>query len=202
MKGSLPPSRGATDEASEDTLRLEYGEICRSHQAIADFRGKLLGFLPLASGAGGVLLINTKAAEQAPSLLVAAGLLGVAVTVGLYLYEWRGMQECLILRMRGANLEHKLRLRPECSRFQGDIPGFVGPQGAGPVVYFAVAAGWLFVAVHGLPAHNPEWEKLLGPVIVLLYLIAVRLSALDVRRRREELRRGMPLVSVALSDHK
>ena len=31
-------------------LRLGYQEVCKTHQGIADFRAKLLGFLPLASG--------------------------------------------------------------------------------------------------------------------------------------------------------
>jgi hypothetical protein len=46
--------RDANDstDARYETLKLEYEQICSSHQAITDFRGKLLGLLPLATGAG------------------------------------------------------------------------------------------------------------------------------------------------------
>lgn len=46
-----------TGEKNEN-LRLAYQQVCSSHNAIADFRAKLLGFLPLASGAGIFLLLN------------------------------------------------------------------------------------------------------------------------------------------------
>ncbi len=39
-------------------LQIQYEEVCRSYQAIADFRAKLIGLLPLASGAGIFLLLN------------------------------------------------------------------------------------------------------------------------------------------------
>lgn len=49
--GERHDADGAT-EVEYETLKLEYEKICDSHQAITDFRGKLLGLLPLAAGAG------------------------------------------------------------------------------------------------------------------------------------------------------
>ena len=58
MKASPPaPNTGETRKASDETLRAEYHEVCSSHQAITDFRGKLLGLLPIATGAGIFLLL-------------------------------------------------------------------------------------------------------------------------------------------------
>jgi hypothetical protein len=172
-----------TENPAGDTLRFEYEEICKSHQAIADFRGKLLGLLPLAAGAGIFLLLDKASASKAP-LLFAAGVFGVAITVGLYCYEHRGMKECVLLRERGANLERELRLVEDYSRFQGNMPGFVGPQGAGPIVYFAVIGGWLFVSAYGFLKARPGWEQVAGSLIGGAYLIAVGVTYLKVRRPR------------------
>ncbi len=177
VRGLRRSSRSAAEKASYETLKLEYEQICSSHQAITDFRGKLLGLLPLAAGAGFFLLLNrpssTEAQTQAPTLLVAAGVFGAAVTIGLYFYEYRGMAECHLLRERGAELERELQLTKDCSRFQGNRPGFVGPHGAGPIVYFAVVAGWVFVSVHGFLGSSPGWEQVAGSLIVAVYLFMV-----------------------------
>src|SRR5438105_5719784 len=128
---------------TDDTLIAEYQEVCSSHQAITDFRGKLLGLLPVATGAGIFLLLDRPTKTQTATfttLLVAAGIFGAFVTLGLYLYEYRGMKECHLLRERGANLERELQLSDDCSRFKKNRAGIIGPRTAGPVVYFAVVA--------------------------------------------------------------
>lgn len=139
---------------SDETLRCEYEEICRSHLAITDFRGKLLGLLPLAAGTGIVLLLRNPPGTHTSMLLAAIGFFGAVVTIGLFFYEFRGMKECHFLRARGANLERELKLMQDCSRFRGDTQGVVGPAGAGPIVYFAVVAAWIFVSAYGLGASN------------------------------------------------
>jgi hypothetical protein len=179
------------EEPERETLRFEYEEICRSHQAIADFRAKLLALLPLASGTGIFLLLDSKLTNNT-SVPVAAGLFGAAVTVGLYLYEQRGMDECLLLREHGENLEKGLNLSETMGRFQGTTPGFVGPQGAGPIVYFAVIAAWLFVAAHGFSQSRRPLELTLGTVIVATYPIAVLIAAIRQRRRAQGRRGSRP----------
>jgi len=178
-----------TEKPTEETLRFEYEEICKSHQAITDFRGKLLGLLPLASGVGIFLLLDKSATSKAQLLLpagvfVTAGVFGAAVTIGLYFYEHRGMKECILLRKNGANVEHELKLPEKYSRFQGNVPGFVGPQGAGPIVYFAVVGGWLFVSLYGFLKTRPGWEQVAGSLIVGAYLIVVGVAYLKFRRSR------------------
>src|SRR5215469_11226237 len=83
----------AQGDATPDALRAVYEEICRSHLAITDFRGKLLGLLPLATGVGIFLLLDNKATNTKPALLAAAGVFGVFVTVGLFFYEICGVEE-------------------------------------------------------------------------------------------------------------
>jgi hypothetical protein len=54
---------GATDDIAqlgqvgETNLRTAYDQLCVTYRAIDDFRARLLGFLPVATG-GGLLLLN------------------------------------------------------------------------------------------------------------------------------------------------
>ena len=41
-------------------IKIVYEKICQAHEAITDFRAKLLALLPIASGAGIFLLIGSK----------------------------------------------------------------------------------------------------------------------------------------------
>lgn len=181
MKRRFPAPSGATQKATDETLRAEYQEICDSHRAITDFRGKLLGLLPIASGTGIFLLLDKpiKTPDTTfTTFLVAAGIFGAAVTIGLYFYEYGGIWECHRLRECGKNLERELKIESDYSRFQNTQPGRIGPPVAGVVVYFAVVVAWIFVSVHGLVSPNLKlagWkvEGWIGLIIILFYLIAV-----------------------------
>jgi hypothetical protein len=181
-------SSGETRKASDETLRAEYQEVCSSHQAITEFRGKLLGLLPVATGAGIFLLLDKPIKTQGATFntfLVAAGIFGAFVTLGLYGYEYRGMKECHLLRERGANLESKLQLSGDCSRFQDNQPGRLGPREAGPIVYFAVIAAWIFVSFHGLWSPTSWLGQLIeGSIILVGYGIAL---AVQICRHWREL---------------
>jgi hypothetical protein len=59
------------DQEQLANLRLAYQEVCKSYQAIVDFRAKLLGFLPLASGAGAYAVLSK---EPMPNWAWVAGL--------------------------------------------------------------------------------------------------------------------------------
>lgn len=95
---------------TDEQLLAYYEEVCRSHAAITDFRAKLLALLPIASGAG-IGLLSTQADGQAdiPALLlIAAGLFGAFVTVGLFFYEFHQMDDCQQLRNHGVWIERQL----------------------------------------------------------------------------------------------
>ena len=51
-------------QLNPENLRSVYGEVCQSYHAIADFRAKLLALLPVASGAGGLLILAEKDAVK------------------------------------------------------------------------------------------------------------------------------------------
>jgi hypothetical protein len=145
----------ATDEPapSSESVRLLYTEVCASHAAIADFRAKLLALLPIASGAAVFLLLDGAAAPTGV-VLTAAGLFGFVVTLGLFLYELRGIEDCVLLRGRAEYMERVwLKVPPEGGHFLGRQPGRLGDVvsevGAGWVIYTAVMTSWLYVAGRG-----------------------------------------------------
>ena len=108
MNVSLSPDSPALSGASATALEPLYAEICKAHGAITDFRGKLLALVPTLSGAAFALIIGTHK-DGDPRLLLLVGIFGVAVTLGLFCYELRGMLLCVELRNRGENLEQAMQ---------------------------------------------------------------------------------------------
>jgi hypothetical protein len=158
---------------NDPTLGTVYQELCTGHTAIADFRAKLLALLPIASAGGIALLLNGAQPAVSGALLVAAGLFGVAITFGLFMYELRGINDCVALRARVLQLEEDLGIPVEVSRFgvrgRGGGKGLADEIGAAWIVYPAVMTAWLYVAAYGggLDALTA------GSILVPGYLVAV-----------------------------
>ncbi len=103
----LPVMKQSADPATRQQIMEKlYTEVCASWRMLTDVRFKLLGLLPLASLAGGYGLFtlgNTGAAGQGVRLFrLAVGLFGLAVTIGIVIYEHRndGLYNDLISRGR------------------------------------------------------------------------------------------------------
>lgn len=139
-------SHNASTE-SRVALELAYQQLCASHNALTDFRAKLLALLPIASGAGIFLLLDQSPDVAAPP---AIGLFGFAVTLGLFIYEWIGIETCVELRERGARLEEELGLPRRMGQFQENrkrpLRGPRSVEGASWVVYLSVLLAWAYLA--------------------------------------------------------
>lgn len=145
-------------------VKTLYDEVCRRHDAIADFRARLLTLLPIASGAGIFLLVGRE--QDAPTLaalphLLPIGAFGVLVTLGLFLYELRGIQECRALIIAAMKLEQELLPKLwHCGAFNSKPAALfriVGAAGAALVIYPAVVGAWVYVAgVGAVGTLNPQ----------------------------------------------
>jgi hypothetical protein len=166
------------------SLTAVYQEVCKGHGAIADFRAKLLALLPIAS-AGGIGLLFKGENPIEGTLAVAIGVFGFVVTFGLFMYELRGVKDCVLLRGRAKKLETAMNIPPKMSQFadrqRGDLGGLVDEIGAGWIIYPAVMAAWAFVATHG--AHLDD--AIAGPIIAVVYL-AVVIPGVKLFRPKEE----------------
>jgi hypothetical protein len=107
---NLPQATSAPDGPTGDVLETMYQEVCRRHQSISEFRGKLLGLVPIASGAF-IGLITAKVDWSASGpLLIAAGVVGALVTLGLYMYEAWQSDDCKHLIHHAHFLEEELHM--------------------------------------------------------------------------------------------
>ena len=155
-----------SEQVSSATL---YEQVCVSYHAVDDFRTKLLGLLPIATGAGVFSLLNGKAdligsnedAAAAPAL-AAIGSFGFAFTLGLFAYELYGIKRCHYLIQLGRRLESEAK---HTGQFRGRPPrlaGFIAEPFASSLIYPGSLSAWLYLAI-----------VLTNPVVAIAAAVAV-----------------------------
>jgi len=172
-----PENHSETEKAPESVNYPQaYAEVCTSYRAVDDIRIKLLGFLPVASAGGVILVVRTD--TSAPSeLFVPAGIFGFLVTLGLFAYEIFGIKRCHELINAGKSLEGKMGLEHlgQFSLRPPMVAGFIAEPFAAGVIYPAVLASWLYVALvevvddTSIAIRVAIGTFLLGLVVVLAY---------------------------------
>ena len=90
-------------------LLKEYGEIGQNFRKLTDIRFRVLGFLPLASGASVAVLLSSEKLGGDRALGLA--LFGLAITLGLITYNVRNDQLYDELIGRAAHIERQLGLQ-------------------------------------------------------------------------------------------
>ncbi len=148
---------GETSDLSPDNIKTVYTELCNSYRSVDDFRGHLLGFLPLATG--GLFLLTGK---QAPdSVLLPVGIFGFVITLGLYIFEIYGTRRCTHLIALGQHLEGELKVegqfrnRPyglhraghQAWPFRNNYTKYISEPLAAGIIYPATAGAWLYLAL-------------------------------------------------------
>src|SRR5262249_37250117 len=133
----MNPTPTPEQTPSDETLRMENCEVCKSHSSITEFRAKLLALLPIASGSGVFLLLTKRSEPIDATYLYAIGLFGFLITVGLFIYELRGIQHCKRLQQLASHLEEQLHLREAqfIRRPKARFGGFLGAEGAALIIY-------------------------------------------------------------------
>lgn len=150
-----------------DPLTTAYTEVCRSYQALHEFRMKLLGLLPLASIAG--FLVLGKAGTPLPrmgtleaNLIGSIGLFAALFTLALFMYEARGILMCYDLWYTGMALEERMDVEGQfryCDESR-NLPCYsdvrrryarkINDKIASGAVYSLTFAAWFFVGLHFL----------------------------------------------------
>ncbi|HZS95827.1 MAG TPA: hypothetical protein VFA40_03535 [Terriglobales bacterium] len=124
---------------------IYYDQLCQSYRYIDEFRTKLLGFLPLATGAG--ILIATK--EVPASLLqhfsLPIAVFGFLITSGLFCFEIYGVEKCAELIRTGKKIE-LANNQGQFVRRPNAVLGRINEPLAAGIIYPAVLASWVFVA--------------------------------------------------------
>jgi hypothetical protein len=138
--------------------RTVYKELCNSYRSIDDFRAKLLGLLPLASG--GIFVLSEKMKSTDPALFLPIGIFGFVITLGLFIFELYGIRKCTDLIARGKELEiamdvdGQFKLRPDGLSGLGlkflpvKYAKQINEPFAAGVIYPAVAATWIYLGLY------------------------------------------------------
>lgn len=146
----------------DEQLRI-YEQLCISYRAIDDFRAKLLGFLPFATGAG--ILLLAKALEGEPKqFLLPIGAFGFVVTLGLFFYEIYGIRKCGALISAGRNLECMLGVEGQFKSRPREVARLIAEPFAAGLIYPAVLAAWTFLAL------TPVWPGASLPAAILVFV--------------------------------
>jgi hypothetical protein len=134
-------------ETCSECLVPVYNELCNSYRAIDDFRTKLLGFLPLVTG-GGLILLSGQAVEIQKEFFGPVGRLGVVVTLGLMAYELFGIKKCHALIQSGKAIEQEMRSgNGQFTRRPNNLLWVVNEPFAAALIYPAVLGAWIYLAV-------------------------------------------------------
>jgi hypothetical protein len=174
-------------EQAKDDLKAVYQQVCEGYRAIDDLRAKLLGLLPLATGAGILVLSSRGSAVPSPGVAAAVGVFGVLATLGLFSYELHAIKKCGALIDAGQLMEQRLNINGQFLRRPQEVAGFIDEPFAASVIYPASLAGWTFFALLGVPA---RWVAFVAASAVLLAGLAfslwlIRAMELDLRARRQ-----------------
>ena len=157
-------------------LKTVYEDVCNSYHKIDDFRAKLLGFLPLASGAGIFLVLNRNFDKQ---FLTPVGIFGFFVTLGLFFYEIRGIQYCMSLISLGKLLEEELEVDGRFKRRPPKpFPSSINEILAARTIYSTVLAAWIFIALIFIDPKNASVIVAVtaaASVFLIFFLVAPKL---------------------------
>ena len=147
--GKSIPSPTDPGAQHADNLRTVYTELCSSYRAVDDFRTKLLGFLPVATGAGIFFLVTDKEKiDFVHPYFPYVGAFGFVITLGLFFYELYGIKKCTHLIWAGKDIETEMQTGDgQFSRRRPGIAGWINEPFASGVIYPAVLGAWTFIAL-------------------------------------------------------
>ena len=149
-------------DSQYDKLKSVYDQLCTSYRAIDDFRAKLLGFLPLASGAGVFLLLNDALIDPTKTgfnrlFLFPIGIFGFVITLGLFSFEIYGIKKCHALIGAGKQIEFSLGTDGQFTHRPRDVARVINEPFAAGVIYPAVLAAWLYIGLLFVLPNDSWW---------------------------------------------
>jgi hypothetical protein len=120
-----------------------YNNICTNIRFTDDISFKLLGLVPLFSGAGMLVAVLKTEYTWSPAIYAIAAF-GALVTLGLFRWELRNIQTCDWLIARGADVEQKEDEKRAGQFYQrANAPMGVGKTEAEKLIYGVTIFTWL-----------------------------------------------------------
>jgi hypothetical protein len=168
------------DSDGSANRRTAYEQVCTSFHAIDDLRTKLLGFLPLVTG-GGLILLTGRTGDVRKAFFGPFGIFGILITFGLLVYELNGMKRCQELIYDGEALERAMGLTHGQFTTRVKQPSNLYTRPFAPSNMFTkpFAAAWIYPAVIaawtylGLVLYWPVLARVLSPIVLVAGLVGV-----------------------------
>lgn len=183
----------STTEAA-DQLKLDYDQTTDLIRTLTDVRFKLLAFVPTISGAAVALLSHGRSSAE----LLAVGIVGLAATLGIVVYELRNTQVYDYAVLRAQQLEALLGFVSvfhvkETGGLFSERPGrsvrifglaAVGHDRGLSLVYSASLGGWTYLVAWGaLRALGVGEPQKAGGAIGVILGVAVLIEFLRIDGR-------------------
>ena len=172
-------------ENGED-LRLDYAQTTELLRGITDVRFRLLAIVPTLAGAAVAFMSRGRPAAE----LLAVGLLGLAATLGIVLYEVRNTQLYDYAIRRAKELEAQL---DGTGGLFTDRPGrdvrvfglaLAGHERGLALVYGAAIAGWTYLVVWGgLRALDVGGAQKIGGIVGIVVGLLALVELLRIEPR-------------------
>jgi hypothetical protein len=159
-------------DSQDDKLKTTYEQLCMSYRAIDDFRAKLLGFLPLATGTG-IFLLFDNPTDLPPRYLETVGAFGVFITLGLFAYELYGIKKCHSLIKAGQHLEDQMSIRGQFKERPREVIRLINEPFAAGVIYPAVLAAWTYLFLQGQPWGGQKIFRFETDQFIAFWVLAV-----------------------------
>ena len=171
-----------------ELLRLEHERSLERVRSLGEIRFRLLAFIPTIAGAAVAVLPS----RGGPAAMLAVGLVGLAATLGVFLYELRNTEVVAELARRLLLLERGVdpdtasapaaegRLDADDAASGARLLGVVRPTRARGValIYAAALAGWVYLVVWGgLALLEVGGADLVGGLVALGTGVAVVVGA-------------------------
>jgi hypothetical protein len=168
-----------SDEKNEN-LRAAYQQLCDSYRAIDDFRTKLLGFLPLATGSGIFLLLgplsDEKTSHLAKPYTLPVGIFGFVITFGLFCYELNGIKKCDHIIKAGKQNEVRLCIGGQFLSRPREVAYFIHEPFAAGIIYPAVLAAWTFIALAFPEPKVATWAPYALWIAIIVFFVGFVVS--------------------------
>jgi nitrogen fixation-related uncharacterized protein len=154
-----------------------YDQWCADIRATDEISFKLIGIVPLVSGTGLITILFTHGAPS-PMILITLSLFAAAITLGLFRWELRNLQNCKWLIYYVGELEKKvLDNEPEKESLEvwPDPPQRIGKSEAEKFIYAVTIVTWLVLPSLLLTSdqRGPWFWKLYVPVSIVIALATV-----------------------------
>src|SRR5215204_831256 len=134
-----------------DIIQFDYEQSLQTYQMLADVRFKLLALVPLISGAA-IAFLTTDPVHASSQIVLAGGVFGLLITLGISIYDQRNTQYMNVARFRARELEKRLPLPLEGYFQHGPAKDleflgwmYVWSDRSLALIYGTVLTAWVFL---------------------------------------------------------